>query len=82
MQQTSVKAPVTASCTNCFAKLIVVFYHVCADIQRPLLDAPWFGVTGCTTFAGQITGWKLNTLQQDVMGINVFPALFSATVTV
>lgn len=28
---------------NCFAKLIVEFYHVCADIQRPLMDAPWLG---------------------------------------
>lgn len=60
----------------------MVFYHASADIQRPLMNAPWLGVTGCTKPAGQVTGWKLNLLQEDGMGINVFPLLCSEVVTV
>ena len=59
----------------------MVFYHVSADIQGPLMDAPWFRVTGCTKPTGQVTGWKLSILQQDVMGINAFPLLCSEPVT-
>lgn len=43
---------------NCFAELIMVFYHASADIQRTLIDP--LGVTGCTKPNGQSTGWKLN----------------------
>lgn len=67
---------------NCFAELIMVFYHASADIQRPLRDAPWLGVTGCATPTGQVTGWKLNLLRKHVMGTNAFSLLCSKTVTV
>lgn len=58
----------------------MIFYHVPADIQRPLMDDPWLGVKGCTKPTGQ--GWKLHLLQKDVMRINAFPLLCSETVTV
>lgn len=60
----------------------MVFYHASADIHRPLMDAPWLGITGCTKPTGQVAEWKLNILQKDVMGLNAFPLLCSETVTV
>lgn len=60
----------------------MVIYHASADIHRPLMDTPWLGITGCTKPIGQVTGWKLNILQKDVMGLNAFPLMCSGTVTV
>lgn len=60
----------------------MAFYYAYADIQRPLMDAPWLGVRGCAKPTGQVTGWKLNILQKAVMGINAFLLLCSSTVTV
>lgn len=60
----------------------MVFYYAYADILRPLMDAPWLGVRECTEPTGQVTGWKLNILQKDVMGINAFLLLCSRSVTV
>lgn len=59
----------------------MVFYHVSADNQRPLMNAPWLVVTGRTKPTGQATGWKLNLFQKDAMEINAFPQLCCKTVT-
>lgn len=67
---------------NCYAELIMVFYHASADIHRPLREAPWLGVTGCSTPTGQLTGCKLNLFRKDMMGTNAFPLLCSKAVTV